>query len=121
VNLNLVSRYDWNCMPGRLLTFCLLVALPFAATVVMPLPGSASPVLPNTQYCTSTHCRLLSAVSLTRPRYLMMHFAPWLMTGAIGPSQSRSSVQSGESFRRAAEPLRSAASLPGLRRRKRAG
>jgi hypothetical protein len=36
-------------MPGRWVTHCLLLALPFAATVVMPLPGSASPALPDTQ------------------------------------------------------------------------
>jgi hypothetical protein len=56
-----------------------------------------------------------------RPCYLMMRFAPWLMTGAV--VQSRSSVQLGVLFAYSAELPRSAASLPlgGLQRRKRAG
>ncbi len=31
-----VPGYDWSCMPGRWLTYTLLLALPFPAKVVRP-------------------------------------------------------------------------------------
>jgi hypothetical protein len=45
-----VLGYDWDCMPGRWLTYCLLLALPFSEKVVSPPPQSASPALPASQY-----------------------------------------------------------------------
>ena len=41
----LARDYNWDCMPGRWLTYCLLLAMPFAEKVVAPPAGSASPVL----------------------------------------------------------------------------
>ena len=41
--------YDWHCMPGRWLTYCLLLALPFSERVVSPPPQSASPALPDSE------------------------------------------------------------------------
>ena len=46
----LVRDYDWDCLPGRWLTYCLLLAIPYTEKVVLPPPQSASPVLPETQY-----------------------------------------------------------------------
>ena len=37
-------------MPGKWLTYCLLLAMPYSEKVVTPPPGSASPVLPPAQY-----------------------------------------------------------------------
>ena len=44
------TGYDWDCMPGKWLTYCLLLAMPYSAKVVMPPPGSESPVLSPAQY-----------------------------------------------------------------------
>jgi hypothetical protein len=131
------SLRQWQGLTYVLPLQRLLLALPFAATVVMPMPaGSASPVLPHTQY--SLALPVLLAVgrlfdTTVAPCYLMMRrrFAPWLMTGAVGQSRSSESVQSGVLFAHSAKLLRihserrepaSATDRPGpgLRRRKRA-
>ena len=50
-NVQLIAEgYDWNCLPGRWLTYCMLLALPFSAKVVQPPVGSQSPALPALQY-----------------------------------------------------------------------
>ena len=46
----LANRYDWDCLPGRWTMYCIVLAMPFPAKVVVPPPGSASPVLPEEQY-----------------------------------------------------------------------
>ena len=46
----LARGYDWNCLPGQWLTYCMLLALPYSAQVVQPPADSASPVLPAAQY-----------------------------------------------------------------------
>jgi hypothetical protein len=46
----IARTYDWDCMPGRWLTYCLLMALPYAERVVVQPQDSASPVLPDAQY-----------------------------------------------------------------------
>ena len=46
----LTDQYDWDCMPGKWTMYCMILAMPFSAKVVLPPPGSASPVLPEAQY-----------------------------------------------------------------------
>ena len=46
----LAQTYHWNCLPGKWLMYCMLLALPFSEKVVRPPPGSQSPVLPESQY-----------------------------------------------------------------------
>ena len=46
----LAKGYNWDCTPGRWLTYCLLLAMPYSEKVVTPPQGSASPALPNAQY-----------------------------------------------------------------------
>ena len=46
----LANRYDWDCVPGRWTMYCIVLAMPFPAKVVVPPPGSASPALPEEQY-----------------------------------------------------------------------
>ena len=44
------NNYDWNCLPGKWLMYCMLLALPFSEKVVVPPLGSQSPTLPAAQY-----------------------------------------------------------------------
>ena len=46
----LAKHYDWNCLPGKWLMYCMLLALPYSAKVVVPPAGSLSPTLPPAQY-----------------------------------------------------------------------
>ena len=48
--MQLASGYNWDCLPGRWLTYCLLLALPFSAKVVEPPPDSQSPALAASCY-----------------------------------------------------------------------
>ena len=41
----LAPNYDWDCLPGKWLMYCMLLALPFSEKVVVPPQGSQSPAL----------------------------------------------------------------------------
>ncbi len=46
----LTGQHDWDRMPGKWTMYCMILAMPFSAKVVLPPPGSASTVLPEAQY-----------------------------------------------------------------------
>jgi hypothetical protein len=48
--IRIVQTYDWNCLPGQWLMYCMLLALPFIEKVVCPPIGSQLPTLPASQY-----------------------------------------------------------------------